>query len=508
MSQSISRWSLWCLVVLLALQAIPFVGALPILLGVAVLCGFVANLVLVSIVFDVAAGMIAGTWLLLPIFVYGGYFGIFAWQSAAIPLERRDLKLNNPAAVVAFDANQTALIVPSELAEALVSNYAIPVVYAFNSFSEPESFSSYRLLSEAGCQAAKDALARARSTGPSSKALHDVVLDRREGQDDSCILRMAEAPREAKIVVAVRGGVDRFDPPTAPTETTYDFSLGGQNFATYRTAGVGRLPLLPEFWIGCLPRGESQLCGRYGAGVIQTYEEIDATPTGIDAGPNPSPIAVTLGLRRYEVDELQRLRAAQDAGEVVSMIESALQRHIDTTNNPEEALWARMVVFLTDPNSDVANYLLPREALDFLPNWASRLSPYASALVANYVRLASDPKQLGNRWREALLQALIILPRSAYAALSDEEVKSLYGTVRANAGDKWVKDSDLKGELSELYVRIADAGPRALPYFEADLETFGAWPALAICRNRPSLGPGAGDPARAVPAARPDRSEQ
>ena len=257
MSQSISRWSLWCLVVLLALQAIPFVGALPILLGVAVLCGFVANLVLVSIVFDVAAGMIAGTWLLLPIFVYGGYFGIFAWQSAAIPLSAATSSLTTPPPSSPSTRTRLRSSFRASWPKRWSRIMRIPVVYAFDSFSEPESFSSYRLLSEAGCQAAKDALARARSTGPSSKALHDVVLDRREGQDDSCILRMAEAPREAKIVVAVRGGVDRFDPPTAPTETTYDFSLGGQNFATYRTAGVGRLPLLPEFWIGCLPRGES-----------------------------------------------------------------------------------------------------------------------------------------------------------------------------------------------------------------------------------------------------------
>ena len=323
--------------------------------------------------------MIAGTWLLLPIFVYGGYFGIFAWQSAAIPLERRDLKLNNPAAVVAFDANQTALIVPSELAEALVSNYAIPVVYAFDSFSEPESFSSYRLLSEAGCQAAKDALCARPLDRPKQQSLARCGARSPRGPRRFAASRMAETPRKRRSSSPSAAG--SIVSTRRRRRRRLTISASAVDFATYRTAGVGRLPLLPEFWIGCLPRGESRkLCGRYGAGVIQTYEEIDATPTGIDAGPNPSPIAVTLGLRRYEVDELQRLRAAQDAGEVVSMIESALQRHIDTTNNPEEALWARMVVFLTDPNSDVANYLLPREALDFLPNWASRLSPYASAL--------------------------------------------------------------------------------------------------------------------------------
>ena len=489
MSQTFSKWFLGCLIALVALQAIPVIGPLPILLGVALLAGFVAELLLVAIVFDVALGTIAPTAILLPIFVYGGYFGALIWQNVEIPIERRSLQLNNPVAAMAFDPNENSLVVPIGLAEGLVAEYAVPVVYEFDPFSQPEGYSSYRLLSEAGCQVAKDALARARSTGRDSKALHDEVIDRRDGQDSVCILRLTEAPQEAKVVVAMHGGADPFDPPTAPAETVYDFSLAGQDFATYRTAGVGRLPFLPEFWIGCLPRG-MRTYAHCGVGAVQPYEEIASTPAGVEAGPKPSPIAVTLGLQRRQADELQRLRAAEDGGEVSSTIASVLQRHIDMTNNPEEAIWARVALYLTNPDSGVATYAFPTEGFAFLPKWGGRFAPYASALVANYVALAADPKQLGNSWRLALLRALTVLPRSAYAQLSDAEVKSLYDAVRAIAGDKWVKDWNLKGELGELYERIADAGPRTLPFFEADLTTFGAPAALAICRIGQVSDPG------------------
>jgi hypothetical protein len=72
-----------------------------------------------------------------------------------------------------------------------------------------------------------------------------------------------------------------------------------------------------------------------------------------------------------------------------------------------------------------------------------------------------------------------VLPRDAYATMPDETVKQLLDTLASDRGWDY---------FSYLYIRMGDAGPRALSFYEQDLSRLqsqgrDAIPAiLAICR--------------------------
>src|SRR3954469_7695154 len=125
---------------------------------------------------------------------YGGYYGVFGYQTFQIARKSGELRASNPGLILQFDPDTHSLVTKD--ANAFVSQHGIPVAYEPNPNFTPEGHLSYRLIRRDQCGIRKDSQARVQTYG-----MHfNNVLQQRV-----CVLRFPEAPAHAPVLATIRG---------------------------------------------------------------------------------------------------------------------------------------------------------------------------------------------------------------------------------------------------------------------------------------------------------------
>jgi hypothetical protein len=441
--------SLAALVALVVLQWIPYTGIFLMIIAGPLIAGLLVHVVLASLFVEACLGRLPRILAAVPFAAYGGYALVYAQQSATIAAKSAELKAANPGLVLAFDPQAHALV-SGDRAQALVSAYRLPVVYEANAHHPPEGHLSYRLIPRAQCQIPKDSQSRVHTFGvhADGKLLRDL-----------CLLRFPDRPAGRVVTVTRTEPKTRRDTREI-VETTIRVEREGAVLGTFRTARVQRYPVFPWLAIGCGLNSGAPSWDCF-AGFWRTPEEIDALPPGAPAGRLPE--ALMLGLHKYTPAELAAFRGFPENAEAVARAGQEAERVTD-------AVFATLEAILAGGSPELPHnmsYAIAREP--------ARLAPLAERMASRLVELQAGPAaRKDGEMMGVLASGLAALPAEAFGRVA----AAALAAVRAGADPK---------SHPTLYLRAADYGAAALPFYRAELmrphpPLTRALPVLALCR--------------------------
>ncbi|MBR0689992.1 hypothetical protein JQ594_29065 [Bradyrhizobium manausense] len=299
MPRFFSFWILGPLALLLALQQVPYLNLILLVVGAAAWCGLLVHGFLLCLLFEAVVGQVPRVLIIIPLVAYGGYLYLYVQQGKDIDDKAREMQLSNPSAVLQFDPDQYSLVLPASRAENLAQYYNVSVAYSVNANFLPEGYLSYRLLDREQCVRARSLRnnLRGQKVSPAAILVGPVKFDN-TFLSEACLLRFPEKPQLQQIVVTDRGDNAVWKHERAIMEQFVDFSIDGRVFATYRTASLWRLSALPLPLIGCGLSGGNLSWG-CSVDFHRTYQVIDGTPKNVDKTLHDSPESIVLGLRKF-----------------------------------------------------------------------------------------------------------------------------------------------------------------------------------------------------------------
>jgi hypothetical protein len=442
--------SLAALVALVVLQWIPYTGIFLMIIAGPLIAGLLVHVVLASMLVEALLGRLPRVLAAVPLVAYAGYALLYAQQTAAIAAKAAELKAANPGQVLAFDPQAHALVSGSH-AQALVSTYRIPVAYEPNRNYAPEDHLSYRLLPRDQCQIPRDTQSRV--------YVFWVQVGAKSARAP-CVLRFPDRPA-GRIVTVTRNEPKARDAGEI-AETAIRVESEGAVLGTFRTARVQRLPVFPWLAIGCGLNSGAPSWDCF-AGFWRSQQEIDALPPGAPAGHLPE--ALMLGLHKYTPDERAAFRGFPENDAAVARAGQEAERVTDT-------VFATLGAIVAGGEPE-----LPHNMSYSIAREPERLAPLAEPMAQRLVELQAAPGR-PNQKRIEMLRVLA----AGLAALPAESFAKVAGTAFAA-----VRAGDLAREHPTLYLRAADYGTAALPFYRAELMRqhrglTRALPALALCR--------------------------
>jgi hypothetical protein len=447
--KTITGTSLAALLLLLLLQWIPYTGIFLMILMAPMIAGLLVHVVLVSMFAEALTGRLPRVLALLPVAAYGGYYVLYTQQAAAITTKAAELRAANPRQVLAFDPAVHALV--SSEARQLVSTHALPVAYQVST-GTPEGYLAHRLIRRDQCQIPRDTQGRVNVSG--------VAVPKGKSPAHVCLLSIPEQPMR-RIITATR-----IEPRGSRKqqgslrEAAVRLESEGAVLGTYRTAQVDRLPRLPVIGIGCALNSGAARWDCF-ADFVRTTERIDATPPGADGDDLPE--SIMLGLRRYTAAELAEFRGHPQNEEAVARAGREAERVTD-------GMFALLEAVLSGGSPE-----LPHNAGTTIAREPARLAPLAARMAERFIVLQAGPKGRERDAQLALLgTGLAALPAEGFAPIAGAAFAAL------RAGDN-------PQNHATLYLRAADFGRHALPFYQAQFRqrqtpTHRALPVLALCR--------------------------
>jgi hypothetical protein len=510
MTKSFSFWALVAVIALLALQASPGIGNVMMFLGGAILCGFAVQVFLLGLLVEGALGRLPRFVMIIPLGAYGGYYVMYVEQGREIAAKAAQLQMSNPSLVLQFDPAVHSLVMPSGQAEYrathLATHYDVPATYHLN----PNfGYIAHGLLDQAQCARARGAQASLRAQGVSPALAFGLVrsVDFGGGPLNDryvpgvCGLSFPESPPLQQIVVTRRGDDAVWERKRAIIDQFIDFSLDGQVFATYRTASVWRLPALPTiFVIGCGPKPNSGQRVCIADFEPKTHEVIDGTPKGVDKTVRDSPESIVLGLRKYALTDYANFQGDGRWSTLIDRVGHYPQEQADYKREHNADLFSQFVEFVHDTGVETTGKGVfidivykgktapPSGMPGAIFEKPEQLIPLRDAIANRFIELANAKIIMRNQWFKLLERSLVELPRESYASMPDQEVSRMLDALGSDRGWDYFRF---------LYLRMADAGPRTLRFYEGELSKWRGQdrvPAvLAICR----IGE-ANDDARAI----------
>jgi hypothetical protein len=507
MTKSFSFWALVSFVALLALQASPGIGDVMMFVGGPIWCGFAAQAFLLGLVVEGALGRLPRFVMIIPLVAYGGYYVMYVEQGRQIAAKAAQLQMSNPSLVLRFDPSVHSLVMPSSQAEHLATHYDVPATYYLN----PNfGYMAHGLLDQAQCARARGAQARLRADGMSPALTGNLVRPVEFGGDPLnpryvpgvCALTFPESPPLQQIVVTRRGDDAIWERKRAIIDQFVDFSLNGQVFATYRTASVWHLPALPTiFVIGCGPKPNSGQRVCIADFEPKTHEVIDGTPKGVDKTLHDSPESIVLGLRKYAWTDYANFKGDSRWSTLIDRIGQYPQEQADDKREHNADLFRQFVEFVHDTGVETTGkgafiemvYKGKTAPPSGMPGAIfekpEQLIPLRDAIATRFIELVNARIVMpNNQWFRLLERSLVELPRNSYATMPDQDVSQMLDALGSDRGWDYFR---------YLYLRMADAGPRTLSFYEGELSKWRGQdkvPAvLAICR----IGD-ANDDARAI----------
>lgn len=229
-------------VVVCALQVIPWTGIFLMVLGAPIWTGFILHLIALALVLDAVRKRVPKTLLLIPLLLYGAYYLMFLNEEQSIKNIETAFQQTNPSEIIAYNPAEHSLVAEASL----IQKYKLPVIYSPNS-NFPGGYLSNRLATKELCKAAKDESNFTYASTPvwyrSGKNIYD-----RKYLPNVCDFRMPDRP-DKTILKVLRSDVDAVD--NHLLKTTYSFSLGQDFLGEYVSAYYKKMPIFPNFFIGC-----------------------------------------------------------------------------------------------------------------------------------------------------------------------------------------------------------------------------------------------------------------
>jgi hypothetical protein len=495
-----SLFSFWALMVFVALgllQLFPVTGVILMIVGGALWCGLAVHAFLIGLGVEAALGRVPRFLLFVPLAAYGAYYVMYLQQAREIDARAQQLKAGNPSLVLPFDPVRHSLVLPRTHAQLVAGHYDVPVTYDAQSNFRPEGFVSHRLLDRQQCTDARATQARLRAQ--KSRAAFGLVMPVRVEDGaltpnhikDVCLLNFPEKPPLQQIVVTRHGDDAVWRRQPGISEQSTDFSLDGKVFATYRTASVWRLSPLPLLLIGCTLNSGNPSWDCF-ANFNHALEVINTAPENVDRARYDLPESIVLGLRKYVPDDYVEFKGDSRWQALLEQIDNYPQQQTEFDSNHKADLFSQFAEFVHDNavETNGAGVFInivykggaapPAEMEGAVLAAPEKLIPLRDAIVARFVQLTRASIGVNNKWYRLLDKSLVALPREAYASMPDDEVNQLLDALGSSRGWDYFR---------ELYLRMTDAGPRTLGFYErelARLQNRGASkslvPELAICR--------------------------
>lgn len=443
--------------VLFLLQVLPMPGIYLMMFGAVFWTGLLLTAGLIAMGVEAYLRRIPRFLILVPIAIFGGYYGVAIWQRVEVFLVERQLQAENPSNVVLFDPAIHDLIVDD--AASFVRSSAIAAAFARAATSKPEGFVKTHAVESGGCAALKDAIAGQ----PGRRVQVSQNISRHWGEELPCFVAMPARPDGQVIEI-----IDR---PAAPVTwpggigiSEHKLSLNAKPIATYRTARTSLLSLFPKAYVGCALIS-SKPAWECGATLSWVRHQLDVAPGKIDRAHYPDVPNILLGI------PIRKDGAGpfSDGAALLASVDEDGQRYADLVFND---LFSRM---------DEADYMPLAHSDKILARYPERLHGHGAELARAYARVLKEA--IGNnnarqpsfaQRRGLLLNALSMLPYDEFMAAAPDLVDAVV---------TWRHDP--------LYVRAAmpDAAYKEL-YFTAFRESWAKrkrsryqeLEAIALCR--------------------------
>jgi hypothetical protein len=451
--KTVSGTALLAILVLVGLQAIPWLGLILILFGAPFLAGILVYGFLIGVSLEAAFGRLPRALIAIPVATCVGYYAYYTDLTARIRQHAAELRQQNSGEVLNFDPALHSLVSPD--AEALIKQYAFPVVYEANR-NFPEGYLAYRLLRSDQCsRVVKDSRHRIATFGVhfGNKFL------------SVCELRYPEAPLK-KIVTAVkRGDEEVWKRKNEIGERLTEIVVDGAVVGKFKTASVWLPGAIPFILAGCGLGGGTSGWG-CGIDLIRSYTPLNTVPDDIDHARFLAPESVMLGITRYTEQDLTDYKGYAEN-------EETLVRLAEEPKRVEDDSFAILKALV-----DGGDPQMPFGLGFSLATNPPRLGPFAEAMARRFFELAqqrSGSEQNRRAQIEALRTALAALPADSFAKVADQ----IFDFIQRN---------ERRSSYPELYVRAADAGAGTQTFYQTEFlsgkfrGTDRFMPVLAICR--------------------------
>jgi hypothetical protein len=492
-----SVWALIAFAVLGLLQLFPYTGVILMVLGGALWCGLAVHAFLIALGVEAVLGRVPRFLLVVPLAAYAAYYVMYLQQAREIHAKAQQLRADNPSLVLPFDPARYSLLLPQTHAQLVAGHYDVPVTYDANQNFRPEGFVSHRLLDREQCADATAAQSRLRAER--SHAAFGLVAPVRVEDGaiiptyikDVCLLNFPEKPPLPQLVVTRRGDDAVWRRQRGILEQTTDFSLDGKLFATYRTASVWRLSPFPLLLIGCALNSGAPSWDCF-ANFNHALEVLNTTPDNVDSARYDLPESIVLGLRKHLPNDYVEFKGDGRWQAFIEQIDNYSQQQAEFDSNHKAELFSQFVEFVQDSAVETTGtgtfinvvykgaVAPPREMEGVVLAAPEKLIPLRDVIATRFLQLTRASIDVSNKWYRLLDKSLVTLPRDAYAGMPDDEVNQLLDALRSSRG--WYY-------FHEFYLRMTDAGPRTLSFYERELSRLqdgGASksfvPELAICR--------------------------
>jgi hypothetical protein len=452
--------SVWILVALAALTIlqVPFAtGPAMETFGAGFVAGWLAQLYLLSLIVDVARGILPLPAVLIPVLFYSGYYAAYWQQGIHARLKSVELRQANPEKLINFNSQAYSLVIDHP--EIFVATHDIPVAYAYSSNFRPEVFLSYRLLPKNRIADYSNRYELNRHEHYSLMSVYwDGIL-----LPNVAVLQAAERPPQPVISVKIRDEPGTGWKEWNIGEQTTSLQQGGRTIGVFKAAYIQRLPVLPFFTIGCKFSADppNRNCG---LALLTERMLIESRPDHVNHLLYGDPVSIMLGIKELSRDD------------IVNYHESTV---VDVSNIPnvrvaegEDAAFEALAEVVEGRNPQLSwmtSYLIA--------NSPARLGPLADGMVKRLADLSrndnSAPDQ--HKQRALLASGILALRPSDFVGVEDQLINL-------------ARRSSLREEYPLLYLRLADAGPSM---FSAYRDQFMApeattlqklLSALAICR--------------------------
>ena len=451
MFKSPALWALLGAIVLGLLQLSPFPGAILMMFGAGLITAILVHVFLISLFIEAAIGRAPRVLMVVPLAAYGAYYVVYFQEGREIAERAAQLREINPGKLLDFDPERDALV-GTDLTN-LVQTHEIPVVYEPQPSVKPEGYYSYRLVRSDQCRAlGRDSQNRIVTMGVFGK--HRLPI---------CVLRFPDKPEGRIVTVSKVNDAEVWKRNPGLTEQITDLLVDGKVIGSYRGAAAWRLPAFPIGFVGCALNSAAP-AWQCAATFMRDFQSVDTVPNSVDKTKFDSPASVMLGLRKYSDGDLANFKG-------FALNEPALARMADEPRRVQDHVFATLERILD--GEPVAPTFNMGYSLSLNPE---RLGPHAERLVARLDKLWDTPLTGDRRETDrALATAASVLPPSDFQKIAD-------------AALALVQRPDAAQRFPALYLRAADAGPKAFDFYKRAFLAEGkatfdrSLPVLAICR--------------------------
>jgi len=306
---------------LLLFQTIPIVGLLPaVLLSFVEINAFVVYALLVHaflvlLFIEAAIGRVPRWLMIVPVFVYGEYYGAYFGQARAIEEETAKMNLENAGKVLDFDPDKMSLVFDNmgDL-ELFVAHYKVPVVY-FRDEIVARNNKSARLVPASQCSAIKSFDNGAAAYIETTQYFYQTGLVTKDTAP--CVLIRPEQPPNPLVYVRrVPDEQKRLAVHVRSIEILFD----GKPIGSHRSLLVFRIPpILRHIGCGFSDANPSWRC--FGL-LSEDAETIGSEAKTNDRVGYTSPVSDMLAIARYTNEDILHFAGYPSNAAAVALAQS------------------------------------------------------------------------------------------------------------------------------------------------------------------------------------------